>query len=179
MKINNSHISKALIACVLLINCDCLFAQNNSEPEFKGLSKAKELQLQDWIAVRNAGPQDRPLGEYVIAFSTNTTAWVENGQGLTVIMLPKNKMTPIIDFIAAEGNNSPSAPYDWGLLMISIYSKTVLKRNYFMDAKQSLAFVNYVSMRLARRNELSERGKRACDGLMHSLTLLQRKDVAK
>jgi len=176
MKINSSHLSKALIACVLLINCGCLFAQNNSEPEFKGLAKAKELQFQDWISVKHFGPEDKPMQEFVITFTTGAAS-IKTIGNVSVVSLPKVEMLPMIKFVQAKENSESIPNYKEGMFRVRLYSRAVVKWTYYMDRDQSLSFFNYLNVIMRRHTELNEKSKYGFKRTLNFLNGLKKQDL--
>lgn len=165
------------VVVLLVANCHWALAGNIELPGFKGLEKSKKLNLQDWISVKHFGPEDKPMQEFIIAFTTRTVSSVDTDEMLSVISLPMSEMQPMIKFIQTKGNSESAPSFKQGAFRGRVYSQSIVKHTFYMDRDQSLSFFNYVDSILRQRAELNEKSKHGFDRTINFLNRLKKKGV--
>lgn len=164
------------VVVLLVANCHWALAGNIELPGFKGLEKSKKLNLQDWISVKHFGPEDKPMQEFIIAFTTRAVPSVDTAEMLSIISLPKTELQPMIRFIQTKGNSESTPSFKQGAFRVRVYSQSVVTQLFYMDGDQSLTFFNYVDSILRPRPELKEKSKHAFDRTFNVLNRLKKKN---
>lgn len=183
MKIRDKKILKHLwflvlqfVVVAVVANCNLALANNMELPGFKGLEQSKKLNLQDWISVKYFGPEDKPMQEFVIAFTTGVVS-INTTENVSVVSLPKVEMLPMIKFIQTKGNSEFAPNYKEGMFRVQLYSRVVVKQTYYMDRDQSLSFFNYLNVIMRRHTELNEKSKYGFERTLNFLNRLKKQGL--
>lgn len=142
----NSSASIVLAALVLMFPYEASAKSIDTDTDF--MSQADKLGFQNWISIKHIGPEDKPLPEFIVAFTSASVdardEFMKTGV-FKVITLPLSEMKPLLDFIKTKGNTRPMASRKFGAFRLLVFSGKEPVERYFVGGKQSRALFQRIN----------------------------------
>ncbi len=104
-----------------------------------------------WIAFQHIGASDKPVGEFILAFSPGASNGELKFAPLArITVLSEANYGPILEFIHGPNNAGSTASADSGSFQVSIFSKLDMTEVLYMTPSQSESFFTFLTAHLQK-----------------------------
>ncbi|MBI2384694.1 MAG: hypothetical protein HYV14_01650 [Elusimicrobia bacterium] len=145
-------------------------------PRILKTNRAAVANFKHWIALQHIGVSDKPVSEFIIAFSPGASnGELKYAQLAKIIVLSDTDYAPILDFIHGSENAGSTASADRGSFQISVFSMLDMNEVFYMAPLQSEAFFSFLSAHLQKNKNIKADVKKTAADMKEFLSRIKAK----